>query len=90
MKIYLYPLFDKKKNKVIDSTNLKLEDNMKEFYKYFKVNEKIVDLKYTEEYLNIFSKDILKQMKKNEDGWEVKLPQGVSDMIKKEKLFGYN
>ncbi|MEK9756365.1 MAG: TonB-dependent receptor [Bacteroidota bacterium] len=90
MKIYLYPLFDNKKNKVIDSTNLKLEDNMKEFYKYFKVNEKIVDLKYTEEYLSIFSKDILKQIKKNEDGWEVKLPKGVSDMIKKKKLFGYN
>ena len=90
MKIYLYPLFDKKSNKIIDSSNLKLEDNMKEFYKYFKVNEKIVDLNYTEEYLDIFSKDILKQIKENKVGWEEKLPKGVSDMIKKKKLFGYN
>jgi hypothetical protein len=90
MKIYLYPLFDKKNNKIIDSSNLKLEDNMKEFYKYFKVNEKIVDLNYTEEYLDIFSKDILKQIKENKVGWEEKLPKGVSDMIKKKKLFGYN
>jgi hypothetical protein len=90
MKIYLYPLFDKKNNKIVNSSNLKLEDNMKEFYKYFKVNEKIVDLNYTEEYLDIFSKDILKQIKENKVGWEEKLPKGVSDMIKKKKLFGYN
>jgi len=90
MKIYLYPLFDKKNNKIIDSSNLKLENNMKEFYKYFKVNEKIVDLNYTEEYLDIFSKDILKQIKENKVGWEEKLPKGVSDTIKKKKLFGYN
>ena len=35
IKIYLYPVLDKQKDTVIDSTNLKLEDNMKEFYKYF-------------------------------------------------------
>ena len=30
MKIYLYPVLDKQKDTVIDSTNLKLEDNMKD------------------------------------------------------------
>ena len=89
MKIYLYPVLDKQKDTVIDSTNLKLEDNMKEFYKYFKVNDKIRDLEYNKDYLNIFSKDVLKQIKNNTPGWENKLPEGVSDLIIKKKMFGY-
>tara|TARA_B100000131_G_scaffold78577_1_gene75263 strand:- start:136 stop:1563 length:1428 start_codon:yes stop_codon:yes gene_type:complete len=89
MKIYLYPVLDKQKDNVIDSTNLKLEDNMKEFYKYFKVNDKIRDLEFNKDYLNIFSKDVLKQIKNNTPGWEDKLPEGVSDLIIKKKMFGY-
>ena len=89
MKIYLYPVLDKEKGNVIDSTNLKLEDNMKEFYKYFKVNDKIRDLEFNKDYLNIFSKDVLKQIKNNTPGWEDKLPEGVSDLIIKKKMFGY-
>ena len=89
MKIYLYPVLDKKEDTIIDSTNLKLEDNMKEFYKYFKVNDKIRDLEFNKDYLNIFSKDVLKQIKNSTPGWEDKLPDGVSDMIIKKKMFGY-
>ena len=89
MKIYLYPVLDKQKDTVVDSTNLKLEDNMKEFYKYFKVNDKIRDLEFNKDYLNIFSKDVLKQIKNNTPGWEDKLPEGVSDLIIKKKMFGY-
>ena len=89
MKIYLYPVLDKQKDTVIDSTNLKLEDNMKEFYKYFKVNNKILDLEFNKDFLNIFSKDVLKQIKNNTPGWEDKLPEGASDLIIKKKMFGY-
>ena len=62
---------------------------MKEFYKYFKVNNKIRDLDYNEEFLKILSKDILKQIKKNEPGWEDRVPKAVSEMIIKNKMFGY-
>ena len=89
MKIYLYPLLDKEKGGIINSDNLKLEDKMKEFYKYFKVNNKIRDLDYNQDYLKILSKDILKQIKKNEAGWEDKVPKSVSEMIIKNKMFGY-
>ena len=89
MKIYLYPVLDKQKDNVIDSNNLKLEDNMKEFYKYFKVNDKILDLEFNKDYLSIFSKDVLKQIKNKTPGWEDKLPEGVSDLIIKKKMFGY-
>ena len=41
------------------------------------------------DYLKILSKDILKQIKKNEAGWEDKVPKAVSDMIIKNKMFGF-
>ena len=87
--MYLYPIVDDETGEIIDSNNLKLEDNMKEFYKYFKVNNKIRDLDYNKEFLKIFSKDILKQIKENTPGWEDKVPEGISEMIIKKKMFGY-
>ena len=36
---------------------------MKEFYKYFKVNNKIRDLEFNHDFLEIFSKDILKKLR---------------------------
>jgi hypothetical protein len=89
MKISRYPVVDEQIDNVIDSNNLKLEDNMKEFYKYFKVNDKIRDLEFNKDYLSIFSKDVLKQIKNKTPGWEDKLPEGVSDLIIKKKMFGY-
>lgn len=88
LKIYLYPMKNNKGN-IINSTNLKLHPRMKDFYKFFKYNGKIVDIfDYEESYLNIFSREILKQIKKGENGWEKNLPEGIADLIKKNKMFG--
>ncbi|MGA1546119.1 MAG: TonB-dependent receptor, partial [Flavobacteriaceae bacterium] len=88
LKVYLYPMKDNKGN-IINSTNLKLHPRMKDFYKFFKYNGKIVDIfDYEESYLNIFSREILKQIKKGENGWEKNLPEGIADLIKKNKMFG--
>ena len=63
---------------------------MKEFYKFFKYNGKIVDIfDYEEGYLNIFSREILQKIKENKEGWEADLPFGIAEMIKKKKMFGY-
>ena len=63
---------------------------MKEFYKFFKYNGKIVDIfDFEEKYLSIFSRDILRKIKNHESGWEKHLPEGIADMILKNKMFGY-
>jgi hypothetical protein len=63
---------------------------MKDFYKFFKYNGKIVDIfDYEESHLNIFSRTILKKIKENEKGWEEDLPVGIAEMIKKNQMFGY-
>jgi len=63
---------------------------MKEFYKFFKYNGKIVDIfDYEEDYLTIFSRTILKKIKENKEDWEDDLPLGIAEMIKKKEMFGY-
>ena len=90
LKVYLYPMKNQETNEIINSNNLILHPRMKEFYKFFKYNGKIVDIfDFESKHLSIFSRDILEKIKKGENGWEEKLPEGISDLITKQKMFGY-
>lgn len=89
MKIYLYPMKGEN-GEIINSTNLKVDLHIKELYKYFKKQGQIVDIEnFDERNLTIFSRDVLKLLQENKEGWEDKLPEGISQMIKEKELFGY-
>ncbi|MDH3323735.1 MAG: TonB-dependent receptor [Flavobacteriaceae bacterium] len=91
LKIYLYPLKDLETGEVITSQNLKVHPRMKELYKYFKYNGRIVDIvDYNPEILDIFSRKVFKMIAKGEKGWEEMLPEGVPKIIKDQRLFGYS
>ena len=90
LKVYLYPMKDEK-GAIVTSNNLKLHPRMKDFYKFFKYNGKVMDIfDFEPEYLDIFSREVLKKIKYNEAGWDEHLPEGISEMIVKKKMFGYN
>ena len=89
LKVYLYPMLNENKT-MTTSDDLKVHPRMKELYKFFKFNGKLVAIKnYDPEILNIFSRTVLKMISKDEEGWEKMLPEGVADIIKEQKLFGY-
>ena len=89
LKVYLYPMKDPMGN-IITSENLKVHPRMKELYKFFKFNGKVVDIKdYEEKNLDIFSRKVLKMICRSEDGWEDLLPKGSAELIKKDKLFSF-
>lgn len=88
--VYLYPYKDSETQELLTSKNLKVNDNLKELYKYFIANNKIVDIEdYNPEYSEIYSRDILAKITNHEGGWEHQLPNGVADMIKERGLFDY-
>ena len=90
MRVYLYPYKDPATHEILTASNLKVSDNLKELYKYFKLNQRIVDIKnYNPEYSEIYSRDILKKITSKEEGWENQLPKGVAEMIKERGMFGY-
>jgi hypothetical protein len=88
--VYLYPMIDPDTGEVVDSTNVRVSSQVKELYKFFKYNEKVVDITdYNKEYLSIYSKEVLEMINKGKDGWEAMLPEKVSALIKEKNLFGY-
>jgi hypothetical protein len=89
LKVFLYPMLDQD-GQVVNSQNLKVHPRMKELYKFFAYNGKVIDITdFKHENLKIFSRKVLKMITDNESGWEILLPKGIADMIKKDHLFGY-
>jgi hypothetical protein len=90
LKVYLYPMLDVETGELITSENLKVYPRMKELYKFFKYNGKVIDIEdYDETIMNIFSREILQKITDGEDGWEAMVPEGTADLIKDYRLFGY-
>ncbi len=90
MRVYLYPYKEPETHELLTSKNLKVHDNLKELYKYFIANRRIVDIEdYNLDYSEIYSREVLAKIANHESGWENQLPKGVADMIKERGLFGY-
>ncbi|MFD0991604.1 TonB-dependent receptor [Tenacibaculum geojense] len=90
LKVYMYPYKDNETGKFITSKNLKVHPRMKELYKFFKNNGRLVDIEtYDPNVLHIFSRNVLKMIKEGTTGWQEMLPTGIADMIERKRLFGY-
>ncbi|WP_111708471.1 TonB-dependent receptor [Lutibacter citreus] len=91
LKVYLYPFKNQKTGEIVTSENLRVHPRMKELYKFFKYNGKVVDIKdYDPKILEVFSREVLKMIENGEPGWEEMLPTGIAETIKNERLFGYS
>jgi len=91
LKVYLYPLKDKQTGNFITSETLKVHPRMKELYKFFKYNGKMLDIKnFNPNILDIFSRKVLQMIAEGEEGWEEMLPEGIAETIKDQRLFGYS
>ncbi len=91
LKVYLYPLKNHDTGEFITSETLKVHPRMKELYKFFKYNGKMLDIdNFNPEILDILSRKVLKMIVKGEKGWEDMLPEGIAETIKEQRLFGYS
>jgi len=90
LKVFLYPMIGED-GELVNSENLKVHPRMKELYKFFKFNGKVIDIEeYDPATLSIFSREVLKMISKGQPGWENMLPEGIAALIKKDNLFGYD
>ena len=88
LKVYLYPMKNAETGQIMTSNNIQVHPRMKELYKFFKYNSKVMDIiDYDPEIMHIFSRDVLKKIIKGEEGWEEMLPEGIAEMIKERKMF---
>lgn len=88
LQVYLYPMKNTDTGQIMTSNNIKVHPRMKELYKFFKYNGKVMDIiDYDPEIMHIFSRDVLKKIINDEKGWEEMLPKGISKTIKEKSLF---
>ena len=88
LKVYLYPMKNAETGQVMTSNNVKVHPRMKELYKFFKYNNKVMDIiDYDPDIMHIFSRDVLKRITKNEKGWQEMLPEGIAEINEEKKLF---
>jgi len=88
LKVYLYPMKNEDTGEIMTSNSVKVHPRMKELYKFFKYNGKVMDIiDYDPEVLDIFSRKVLERIISNTSGWEDELPKGIAEIIKKKELF---
>jgi len=64
---------------------------MKELYKFFKFNGKVLDITdFDPHTLEVFSREVLRMIHSGIPGWEDMLPKGIAELIKRDHLFGYD
>ena len=91
LKVYMYPYHDQASDEYITSDNLKVHPRVKELYKFFKNNGRLINIDdFDPEILDIFSRTVLKMIREGEEGWEQMLPEGIPAIIKQKRLFGYS
>ena len=88
LKIYLHPLKDPDTGEIITSDNLKVHPRMKELFKFFKDNGRVVDItNYDPGILDIYSREVHKMISEGKSGWEEMLPPRTTEMIREKRLF---
>ena len=76
---------------ILDSNNLQVHPRMKELYKFFKYNGKVVDIEnYKPENLDIYSRQVHKMITAGISGWDKMIPEGIAQLIRDGRLFGYH
>lgn len=91
LRVYLYPMLDKESGELVNSENLKVHPRMKELYKFFKYNGRVIDIEdYDPEVLHIFSREVLRMIEAGEPGWSELLPPGIAELMEEMNLFGCN
>ncbi len=90
VKLYIYPYKDAATKTLYKVDNLQVTEQQKHLYQYLKQNDEIEQIQeFNEEYLDIFSPEVLKMITDNKPGWERLVPDVVADKIKRQQLFGY-
>ena len=87
VKVYVYPFKPDAKSELLTSENVEIKPRIKPLYNFFRFNKRIVDLHdYNKDYLNIFSRKILKLIKQK-GGWETMVPTYVDNIIKEKIIW---
>jgi hypothetical protein len=77
-------------NVLINAKNVRVADHISNLYAHLLENRNIESITgFDEKVLDIFSRDVLKQIREHDVIWEKMVPASVADAIKRKGLFGH-
>jgi hypothetical protein len=90
LKLYIYPLLDRKTGILTTVENLQVAPELRKLYEYLVERRCIEQLdNYHPNYLPIFSRDVIEQIKAGDVSWSDKVPAEVAEVIRRRGFFGH-
>lgn len=90
LKLYIYPLLDQKTGELTTVENLQVASELRKLYEYLVEKGCIEQLdNYNPDYLSIFSRDVIQQIKAGDASWSDRVPSEVAEVIRSRGLFGH-
>ena len=90
LRIYVYPLKDPATGQISTVENVKMPGAVQSLYTHLVERGRIKQVdNFDESVLHIFSRDVLRRIKDQDESWETMVPPEIADVIKKRHYFGY-
>lgn len=90
LRIYVYPLRDQVTGQLKTIDTVEMPSGLRSLYRHLVECGRIRQLdNFDETVLHIFSRDVLRRIKDDDNSWEVMVPHQVAEAIKRRRLFGY-
>lgn len=90
LKLYIYPLLDRKTGALTTVENLQVAPELRKLYEYLVERGCIEQLdNYNPAYLSIFSRNVIEQIKAGDPSWSDNVPAEVAEVIRRRGFFGH-
>ncbi len=90
LKLYIYPTRDGETNELVTTDTYEVPAHLRYLYKHLCHNDYLEQIDcYNEDYLHIFSHEVLAKIRSQDSSWEEMVPSEVGQLIKERELFGY-
>tara|TARA_B100001971_G_C18219430_1_gene556096 strand:- start:45 stop:1469 length:1425 start_codon:yes stop_codon:yes gene_type:complete len=89
LRLYVYPAGGPGDN-IVNAQNLKVPEHLQGLFDYLSSNGFIRRIEdFREDYLTLFSRDVLEKIRCGDHSWEVMVPEKVVNLIKERGMLGY-
>jgi hypothetical protein len=90
LRLYVYPLLEPGTGELTTAENIQMPESLRNLYKHLVERGRIRSLEtFDRSVLHIFSRDVLRRIKDQDDSWEEMVPPEIAAVIKKRRFFGY-
>lgn len=90
VKVYAYPIQMEGMREMMSAQNLPVPEGIKFLYLHLLETKQVADVQnVAAQKLHIYSKQVLKMIKHDEEGWEDFVPEKVAKLVREKYLFGF-